>query len=521
MAISKAQNGLNDDLRAVLPDSKPWYTKSHLVKLHFCILSLSLFSSANGYDGSLMNGLQALPQWEAFMNAPAGAWLGFLNAIYWLGMGVSYPLTACVANKYGRKLGVYIGYVFLFTGSLVVLSDTETAFVLSRFLIGCSSAWFGNAVPLLINEISHPVYRGILSALFMCGYYAGGTIAAFVTFGTRNIGSDWAWRIPSVMQLLLPLIALPGLLMTPESPRWLVSVDKSEQARTILTTFHAGGDPASALVEYEMLEITTAIHVESTLKDASYVELFKTAGNRRRLFISVSLGIFSQWCGNGVVSYYLAIVLRTVGITSVTHQTLIAGLLQVWNLFFAVGAALSVDRVGRRPLFLASAGIMLVAYILVTALSGAFAVSGSPSTGISVIPFLFIFFAGYDIALTPFLTAYPCEIWPYRLRSHGLTVTWITVVVANFFNTFVNPIALEAIGWKYYFIFIVVLVTMGLTVYFFYPETRGYTLEHMAVIFDGDDAALSSEKETCASASSVASMSEKKNNITSAHEEKV
>jgi hypothetical protein len=93
-------------------------------------------------------------------------------------------------------------------------------------------------------------------------------------------------------------------------------------------------------------------------------------------------------------------------------------------------------------------------------------------------------------------------------------------VVANFFNTFVNPIALEAIGWKYYFVFIVVLVAMGLTVYFFYPETRGYTLEHMAVIFDGDDAAPSSE-ETAGRVSSVVSISEKKNNITSAHEEKV
>lgn len=118
------------------------------------------------------------------------------------------------------------------------------------------------------------------------------------------------------------------------------------------------------------------------------------------------------------------------------------------------------------------------------------------------------------------MTAYPCEIWPYRLRSHGLTVTWITVVVANFFNTFVNPIALEAIGWKYYFVFIVVLVAMGLTVYFFYPETRGYTLEHIAVIFDGDDTG-SSPEETTARASSVASISEKKNNIMTAHKENI
>lgn len=87
---------------------------------------------------------------------------------------------------------------------------------------------------------------------------------------------------------------------------------------------------------------------------------------------------------------------------------------------------------------------------------------------------------------TPFQTAYPCEIWPYRLRSRGLIVTLTTSVVAIFFNTFVNPIALERIGWKYYFVFVVMLILLGITVYFFYPETRGHTLEQMAVLFDGD-----------------------------------
>ncbi|KAF2036550.1 general substrate transporter [Setomelanomma holmii] len=517
MGIAKGQKGLNDELIAVLPDNKPWYTKAHLIKLHFCIGSLVFFSSANGYDGSLMNGLQALSQWNTFMDSPAGAWLGFINAIYWLGTGVTYPLTVLIANKFGRKVGVYVGYIFLLAGSLAVLSDNHVAFIISRFLVGCASAWFGNSVPLLINEISHPSYRGIVSALFMCGWYVGGTLAAFITFGTRNVASDWAWRIPSVLQMMLPVLALPGLLMSPESPRWLVSVDRVDQARNILTTSHAGGDSTSALVEYEMIEITTAIQMEATLADASYMEMFKTQGNRRRLLISVSLGIFSQWSGNGVVSYYLALVLKTVGITSVTHQTLIAGLLQVWNLLFAIAAALSVDRLGRRPLFLASASIMLVGYVLVTALSGSFAETGAPSTGIAVIPFLFVFFAGYDIALTPFLTAYPCEIWPYRLRSHGLTITWITAIVAIFFNTFVNPIALESIGWKYYFVFVAVLIIMFITVYFFYPETRGHTLENMAVIFDGEGAAPS-PAETAERAFSVTEKGKVERVL---HEEKV
>lgn len=95
----------------------------------------------------------------------------------------------------------------------------------------------------------------------------------------------------------------------------------------------------------------------------------------------------------------------------------------------------------------------------------------------------------------------------------------MTTVIAIFFNTFVNPIALERIGWKYYFVFIVVLIILGITVYFFYPETRGHTLEQMAVIFDGQDAVVS-PAETAERSKSI--VSEKKAVVVSSdHEEDV
>ena len=89
---------------------------------------------------------------------------------------------------------------------------------------------------------------------------------------------------------------------------------------------------------------------------------------------------------------------------------------------------------------------------------------------------------------TPFLSAYPCEIWHYRLRSRGLAVTWLASICGMFFNTFVNSIALSAIQWRYYFVFMAVLIVFGVTAYFFYPETKGYSLEQIAVIFDGPHA---------------------------------
>ncbi|KAH7146314.1 sugar transporter [Dactylonectria macrodidyma] len=485
---------------AALSDDTPWYKHSYMRKLNFITLSLVLFSSANGYDGSIMGGILALPKWKDFMGNPSGTYLGWITAIYWLGNGIGFPVAAWVSNKYGRKPGIYVGYIFLVAGvGMQTAAQNERTFTYSRLFIGIAASWLGNASPLLINEIAHPKQRSVANALFMCGWYVGGTLCGWVTFGCRNIPSSWCWRVPVLIQIVLPLIALPGLLLSPESPRWLISVGRNEEAAEILSKYHAGGDRQSAIVTCQMTEIENTITAEKeAASSGSYSDMIKTPGNRHRLFISISLGIFAQWAGNGVVSYYLPLVLTSVGVKSVTDQTLISACLNVWNLLWAIAAATSIDKLGRRFLLLTSASVMLVSFIIVTGLSGSFASTGSSAVGMAVIPFLFIFFAGYDIALTPLLTAYPCEIWQFTLRSRGLTVAWLSTVAAIFVNTFVNAIALDAIGWKYYIVFIVMLALLLVTAYFAYPETRGYTLEQIAIVFDGEDALVPHSTEKMA-----------------------
>jgi MFS family permease len=391
-----------DGVAAVIPsDGIPWWKQRHLLRLNLIILSLVLYSSANGFDGSLMNGLEALDQWKSFMDYPSGAWLGWINAIYWLGCGVGYPTASWIANRYGRKPGVYVGYIFLILGSVLqAAAPNDKAFLLARLFLGFASALFGNAVPLLINEIAYPTHRGILNSLFMSGWYVGGTVAAWVVFASRTYSSEWSWRLPSLLQALVPLVALPGFFFAPESPRWLVSVDREEEAREILAQYHAAGDASSPLVNYEFQEILSTIRAEKEASsNGSYAEMVKTPGNRRRLMISISLGFFAQWAGNGVISYYLSLILTSVGVTEVRDQTLISACLQMWDLAFAALGAYLIDRLGRRPLFMASAVIMFMSYVLVTALSGSFATTGDTATGGAVIPFLFIFFAGYCVAL--------------------------------------------------------------------------------------------------------------------------
>ncbi|CAK7202806.1 hypothetical protein SEUCBS139899_005533 [Sporothrix eucalyptigena] len=395
-------SAIGDSLARFLPDDGiPWYKKHHLIILNIFTIALSLTSAANGYDGTMMNGLMALPQWNDFMNNPQGSWLGFINAVQPLSATVAYPFVAYFANRWGRKNGIYIGYAFLLLGVfLQAFAPNPAAFILGRVFLGQPSAWWGGLAPLLITELAYPTHRGFLTALYLCGWYVGSIVAAWATYGTRNYTNDWAWRIPSILQIAIPVVVLPVIFFVNESPRYLVAKGRIAEARALLIRLHAGGDESSPLVAFEMLEIERAIEADNSAKNStSWMDLISTPGNRHRAFISVSLGVFAQWNGVGVVSYYLAKVLTTVGITSVTNQTLISACLQIWNLVISIGGAACVDRVGRRPLFIYGTIGMLVSFILISGLSGSFANTGNHQVGIAVVPFLYIYYGFYDVAL--------------------------------------------------------------------------------------------------------------------------
>lgn len=194
-----------------------------------------------------------------------------------------------------------------------------------------------------------------------------------------------------------------------------------------------------------------------------------------------------------MVSYYLTLVLDTVGVTDTDTQTLINGLLQIFNFIAALSAALFVDRLGRRTLFLWSAAGMLVSFIIWTACSAVFDSSQASALGRTVIAFVFIFYFHYDIAYTPLLLGYPTEIFTYSTRSKGLTAELLSVYGSLIILAFVNPVALDNIGWRYYIFFCCFDVLVLAVTYFVFPETKGYSLEEIAEVFDGPAAVSSSE----------------------------
>jgi MFS family permease len=84
--------------------------------------------------------------------------------------------------------------------------------------------------------------------------------------------------------------------------------------------------------------------------------------------------------------------------------------------------------------------------------------------------------------------AYCAEILPFNIRAKGLAINFALTASASVFNQYVNLIGLQNLAWKYYFVYIAILIIEVLCIYFLYVETKGPTLEEIARLFDGDDA---------------------------------
>ena len=102
----------------------------------------------------------------------------------------------------------------------------------------------------------------------------------------------------------------------PESPRWLVAKERDDEALKMLAHYHANGDANNMTVQFEYREIRETIAMEiHAKKNSSYLDFFKTKGNRYRLFILITLGVFSQYSGNAMFSNYANIIYEAAGIT--------------------------------------------------------------------------------------------------------------------------------------------------------------------------------------------------------------
>jgi len=296
-------------------------------------------------------------------------------------------------------------------------------FVFSRVVIGFGIPAAIVAASSLIGELSHPKERAILGSLFNSCYFVGAIGAAAVTLGTFSMPTDWGWRIPSLLQISPSFLQLCFVWFLPESPRWLISKGRRQEAFDILVKYHAEGNEDSEFVKAEFVQIEQTLELELESKDkVGWKELIKTSGMRRRVLIGAALGLFTQWSGSGLPSYvsiflskdgsidliglihggfnryFLARILDNVGVKDNYTKNCINLANNCWGLVNATFFALTVSRFPRRAAYLTGTVSILLILVGWTVAAAQYQKTKSNESSIAVIVFIFLYSPAYSIA---------------------------------------------------------------------------------------------------------------------------
>ncbi|RSL58220.1 hypothetical protein CEP54_007864 [Fusarium duplospermum] len=482
--------------RLVEEDKTPWYKKPNLrlmyVWLFCCCMGVEMTS---GFDSQLINTLQFAPTFHKYFGngrtnddgdfAIEPGLLGFVNSSYQLGSIFGVPLAPWFAHRYGRRWSIMLGSLIMVVGALLQgFAQHVAMYIIARMLLGVGILFCIISGAALIGELGHPKERAILTSLFNSSYFIGQITASAIALGTTHIPSNWAWRVPSLLQICPSLLQIVTVFLLPESPRYLVANDRTEEAAAILVKYHAEGDANSQLVQAEIVQIRETIKTEMEVSKQSWLDLLRTSGMRRRVLVTVFIGLFTQLSGNTLISYYSGILFQMMGYTSNYAKTRINLAYACWGLINATIIALVVTRFKRRHMYMLSACLMLLAFIAITVslerLQAAQAADvKNRAAGIAALFFYFAYSPTYNIGNNALTYTYLVELWPYAQRSRGIGVQQIFGKLAGFFSTNVNSIALNAIKWRYLAIYCGWIFFEFCIVFTLYPETSGRTLEEL------------------------------------------
>lgn len=294
-------------------------------------------------------------------------------------------------------------------------------FVFSRIFLGHGIVYAIVAGSALLGELGHPKERQFLGSLFNAWFGVGALLGAGIIVQTREIQSDWSWRLPSILQAIPSVLQLAFAFTVPESPRWLISKDRSEEALAILIKFHAEGDESAELPHAEFAEIRAALEIENASRKRGYLELFQSPGMRRRTLIGAMLGMFTQFSGNALISQYLVPILVSIGISDSRQQVRYNVGKEAWGLLVGLVMAVVTPRFPRRRMYLLCASCLLVIYCSWTIAQARNNITGSTAAGYTVIVLIFLYAPAYAIGYNALTYVYLVELFPYYVRTKGIT----------------------------------------------------------------------------------------------------
>ncbi|KAJ2932771.1 hypothetical protein H1R20_g4309, partial [Candolleomyces eurysporus] len=448
-----------------------------------------------GLDISSMSGVLNNDHYKRTVGFPGPSAQGAIVAAMPAGSFVGALAVTQLADRIGRRKTVILAGLIWVIGSILQCASVNRGMlvvgrIVSGFSVGLSSA----VVPIYQSEITAPSIRGRMVSLQQWAITWGILIQYFLQFGCSYIDGVASFRIPWGLQMIPAIVLSLGMLVFPESPRWLFDHGREEEALQILADLHGGGDKNHELVVLEYEEIKQQVYLERTEGVKSYLDLLKP-GNPRRVMLGCSLQAWSQLTGMNVMMYYIVYVFEGAGLTG-RRSNLIADSVQyVLNVAMTVPAIIYIDRWGRRPMLLAGTLAMGFWLYLVGGLQGRFGewgvlegktvwvITGNDAATRAVIVCSYFFVCSFAVTMGPVSWTYPAELYSLKIRGKAVSLATASNWAFNTALAFAVPPLLDKIAWKTYFIFGTFNFACCIHVFFMFPETVGRSLEEVEEIF--------------------------------------
>ena len=388
-------------------------------------------------------------------------------------------------DRFGRKPIIMTGAVIIILGVLISVTTFRDHWALGQFVIGRVITGLGNGlntatIPIWQSEMSRAENRGRL-VTFEGSMIAGGTLIAYwLDFGLSFVNSSIQWRFPVAFQIVFALLLLTGVTNLPESPRWLVSKNRKDEAMEVLSKLK-GVSVDSNEVHAEITVVQDAVQ-RFLQSQVGFKDLFSGGRTQhfQRMVIGASTQFFQQFTGCNAAIYYSTVLFETTIFSGQRRLSLIlGGVFATVYALFTIPAFFLIDTFGRRNLFLVGALGQGVSFLI------SFACLINPTAenakGAAVGIFLFIAFFAFTILPLPWI--YPPEINPMRTRTIATAISTCTNWITNFAVVMFTPIFMDTSAWGTYLFFTIMNFLFVPIIFFFYPETAGRSLEEIDIIF--------------------------------------
>lgn len=394
---------------------------------------------------------------------------GFLVSSVLIGAVIGAGTNGILADMFGRKKIIIATAVIFIIGSILcALAPNIYVLILSRILVGLAVGIVNFIVPLYLSEVAPKQMRGTLVSLYQWAITAGILFSYVINGAFASAVYNWRWML--FAGVVPGLVLLVGMSFLGDTPRWLVSKNRDEEAKKIYRKIEPNENADVAVAE-----------IKETLKTEGGSD--KKIRFKKWMIMPFVVGIgimFAQICtGINTIIYYAPTIFKIAGFDSNANAIYATAGIGLINFLMTIIAIFFTDKLGRKPLlYVGLTGVMLSLLGLGCAFHFASILGASLKwVAVGSLAFYIICFA---FSLGPVGWIIVSEVFPLKIRGLAMSLCTVANFAFNFFVVGSFPVLINRVGGAYTFwMFAFVSLLCIIFVYFFVPETKGISLEQI------------------------------------------